>query len=61
MTENNKLIRPQKLAQMLDVDLVTIWRWRKQNKIPQPIALGGRLIAWRELTIEEWLSKKEKS
>ncbi|MFT5964981.1 MAG: putative DNA-binding transcriptional regulator AlpA [Flavobacterium sp.] len=61
MSENKKLIRPQKLAQMLGVDLVTLWRWRKQNKIPQPIALGGRLIAWRESTIEEWLCEKENS
>lgn len=60
MTEKTILIRPQKLAEMLGVDLVTLWRWRKQNKIPQPISLGGRLIAWRLSTIEQWLSEKEK-
>jgi predicted DNA-binding transcriptional regulator AlpA len=60
MTEKNILIRPQKLAEMLSVDPVTLYRWRKQNKMPQPILLGGRLIAWRLSTIEAWLSEKER-
>ncbi|WP_440876442.1 helix-turn-helix transcriptional regulator [Thalassotalea sp. PLHSN55] len=59
--EKNQLIRPRQLAKKLGINLVTLWRWRKQNKIPQPIQLGSHLIAWRESTIEEWLAEKEKT
>lgn len=59
MKNQSKLIRPKQLAEMLDVDLVTIWRWRKKKIMPQPINFGGRLIAWKLSTIENWLSEKE--
>lgn len=61
MNKNDMLLRPANLAKKLNVNLVTLWRWRRQGKIPQPINLGGRLIAWRKSTIEDWLSEKENS
>ena len=60
MNEKNKLIRSKELSEKLGVNLVTLWRWRNQNKIPKPIQLSSKVIAWRESTIEKWLSEKEK-
>ncbi|MBU2894219.1 helix-turn-helix domain-containing protein [Colwellia sp. D2M02] len=60
MNKNDTLLRPAHLAKKLNVNLVTLWRWRQQNQIPQPIKIG-RLVYWRESVIERWLLEKEKS
>lgn len=53
---NNKLfIRQNELAQLLGVSNTTIWRWRKADHLPKPIALSHRIIGWRSVDIDIWL------
>ncbi|WP_076920534.1 AlpA family transcriptional regulator [Pseudoalteromonas sp. SK18] len=59
MKKTTRIIRPKELAEMLGVTTVTLWNWRQQNKIPQPISFGTKFIGWKESTIEAWLSEKE--
>ncbi|MBE0459946.1 helix-turn-helix transcriptional regulator [Pseudoalteromonas prydzensis] len=54
----NQIVRPNQLAKELDVSLCTLWRWRQQNKLPQPIQLGPRLVGWKREVIEEWLDSQ---
>jgi predicted DNA-binding transcriptional regulator AlpA len=58
MTKHNQLVRPKELAAILGVSSQTIWRWRKDNQIPEPIFLGPRMIAWEAKVIEKWLEEK---
>ena len=50
-----KLVRPSQLSSQLGVSVTTLWRWRQQKIIPEPIALGKRIIGWEQSTIDEWL------
>jgi len=58
MTKHDRLIRPKELAQILGVSNQTIWRWRRESEIPEPIFLGPRMIAWEAKVIEKWLEEK---
>ena len=37
----------------------TIYDWMKRDEFPQPVALGARLVGWRESDIEAWLQARE--
>ena len=52
-----EILRPKQLANMLGVSTTTLWRWRQQRALPEPIALGPRLVGWRREEIESWLKK----
>jgi len=55
-----KLLKIEDLANNLNISRSTIWRWRKQKIIPEPIAIGPRLVAWRASDIEDWLENIQK-
>lgn len=43
-----RFYRPGRLAELLDVDPSTVWRWwRHQAVLPPPIQIGG-IRGWRE-------------
>ncbi len=56
--QNLVLIKPAELAKCLGVSKITLWRWRNEHSIPQPIQLGPRMIGWRVSDIEIWLESK---
>ena len=37
----------------------TIYAWMKDGAFPQPVALGVRLVGWRETDIEAWMAARE--
>ncbi|HBG97963.1 MAG: AlpA family transcriptional regulator [Rhodobacteraceae bacterium] len=37
----------------------TIYDWMKRGAFPQPVALGARLVGWRESEIDAWLAARE--
>ena len=37
----------------------TIYDCMKRGEFPQPVALGARLVGWRESDIEAWLQARE--
>ncbi|WP_330110344.1 helix-turn-helix transcriptional regulator [Methylophaga thalassica] len=49
------IVRPSELASELGISQTTLWRWRHQGFIPQPINLGPRLVGWERLEINNWI------
>jgi len=37
----------------------TIYEWMKQGTFPKPVALGARLVGWRESDIDAWLDTRK--
>ncbi|WP_097069589.1 helix-turn-helix transcriptional regulator [Rhodobacter maris] len=37
----------------------TIYDWMKRGLFPKPVALGARLVGWRESDIQAWLAARE--
>jgi prophage regulatory protein len=59
--ETTRLIRPNELARTLGVSTVTLWKWRRDKILPEPLKIGPRFIAWEPEVIQEWLKRKNKS
>lgn len=36
----------------------TIYQWMKEGTFPKPVALGARLVGWRESDIEAWMAAR---
>jgi prophage regulatory protein len=53
--EATRLIRPNELARVLGVSTVTLWKWRRDKILPEPIKIGPRFIAWEAEVIQDWL------
>ncbi|MEZ8390911.1 helix-turn-helix transcriptional regulator [Vibrio splendidus] len=55
---DRKFIRINELASQLGVTKVTIWRWRKEGRLPPATALSPRIVGWKHETIEAWLDEQ---
>jgi prophage regulatory protein len=42
----------------IGVSKVTVWRWRRAGKFPEPVQLGPHVVAWPEAEIDAWLAAK---
>lgn len=54
-----KLLRRPDVEAITGLSRSTIYQWMKDGKFPQPVALGTRIVAWRESDIEGWLESRE--
>ncbi len=52
---NGRIIRLSELSLMLGVSKTTLWRWRRERRLPMPLSLGPRMIGWRMVDINNWL------
>jgi len=54
----NRIIRIPELLIILGISRATLWRWRKNNGIPEAICMGPRVIGWPSSVIESWIESK---
>jgi predicted DNA-binding transcriptional regulator AlpA len=50
------LVSAEKLAQLLDISIRTLWRLRAAGKLPAPVRLGGS-VRWRVHEVQEWIGR----
>ena len=50
-----QLYRPNRLAKLLDVANTTIWRWRRDGVLPEPIQVGPGVRGWTHAQVEHLL------
>ncbi|MCX8924554.1 helix-turn-helix transcriptional regulator [Vibrio parahaemolyticus] len=55
---NKKFIRINELATYLNISKVTVWRWRKEGRLPAACAISPRVVGWKRQTIESWLDEQ---
>lgn len=55
-----KIIRPYKLAEMLDCHRATIHRMEKRGQLPPRKQFSQKLIGWEETVILDWLDTRDK-
>lgn len=55
---NKKFIRINELATYLNISKVTVWRWRKEGRLPAACAISPRVVGWKRETIESWLDEQ---
>ena len=50
----DRLIGRRELRRRFPVSDITIWRWMRAKRFPEPIRVGGRNY-WRESEILDWV------
>lgn len=50
-----KYLSADELAYRYNVSRNTIWRWARDNQLPQPLKMGGKCTRWKEedITLHE--------
>lgn len=54
---NDRMLTPTQLAKWLKLELLTVYKWTSQGKIPH-IKLSSKALRFSEKTIEDWLQSK---
>ena len=57
MTE--RILRRPNVEARTGLSRSTIYDWMKRGDFPKPVALGARLVGWRESDIQAWLEARE--
>jgi prophage regulatory protein len=53
------LLRTTDVCTLLQISQPTLFRWLKENQLPQPLKLGPRLNAWKPEVMEAWLAERQ--
>jgi predicted DNA-binding transcriptional regulator AlpA len=55
LSAGNELISPDELARELNISRGTLWRMRSDGRLPQPVRVSLRKLAYRRSEIVAWL------
>lgn len=58
MENTLKVLRVSDLADILNVNRVTIWRMEKRGELPPRKKFTSRCVGWRQSTIEDWFDSR---
>ncbi|WP_281546865.1 helix-turn-helix domain-containing protein [Pseudoalteromonas sp. PAR1] len=53
--EQKPLLTPDDLAMLLGISRTSLWRLQQDEKLPEAIRLGPRMVRWRRESVEKWL------
>jgi prophage regulatory protein len=53
-----KILRRRDVERVTGLSRSTIYDWMRRNQFPKSIALGSRLVGWRESDIAAWLEAR---
>jgi len=54
-----RIYRTHRLAELFDVDPSTIWKWRQNGTLPEPVRIGG-VHGWTEDQLEELFARRRR-
>lgn len=56
MESKKRLVRPDRVLEMLGVSRVTLWKYIRDGKFPAPIKIGATRF-WDEAEVDEWFER----
>lgn len=57
MTE--RILRRPEVEARVGVGRSTLYDWMKSGTFPKPVALGARLVGWKESDVTAWLDARK--
>ena len=54
-----RILRRPDVEQRTGLPRSTIYDWMKRGEFPKSVALGPRLVGWRESDIEAWMATRK--
>lgn len=55
---NNHIIRPKQLTELLGLSRTTIWRMENRGELPPRIQLSSGTVGWLASDIEDWFQNR---
>lgn len=56
--KNERILRRPEVEARTGLSRSTIYLWIQQGEFPKPVALGARLVGWRESDVNAWLEAR---
>ena len=56
---SNRILRRPEVEARCGLSRSTLYDWMKAGAFPRPVALGARLVGWREADVQAWLEARE--
>lgn len=53
-----RILRRPEVEARTGLSRSTIYLWIQQGEFPKPVALGARLVGWRESDVNSWLEAR---
>ena len=53
-----RILRRPEVEARTGLSRSTIYAWMQQGEFPKPVALGSRLVGWRESDVNAWLETR---
>jgi prophage regulatory protein len=55
---SERILRRPEIEARTGLSRSTIYAWMASGDFPKPVALGARLVGWRESDIQEWMAAR---
>lgn len=55
----NHIIRPDQLAEKLQISKPTLWRMEKRGELPPKVKISSRACGWMSEDIDAWLESRK--
>jgi len=52
---NEMFLTQEQVCEIVRVNRITLWRWVRSGRFPQPVRLGVRRIFWLKPVVEQFL------
>lgn len=52
-----KLLSGKTLAELLEINIDTLYLWVREGKFPKPDVKGNRFSRWKYTTVKKWYDK----
>jgi len=54
-----RILRRREVLDRVGVGQSTLYDWMKRGEFPRPVALGSKLVGWRESDVTAWIESRE--
>jgi prophage regulatory protein len=56
---NERILRRPEVERRTGLSRSCLYDWVRRGEFPRPVALGTRMVGWRESDIEAWMAARE--
>ena len=60
LSDDTRFISANELAELLNVNRSTIWRWKNANALPPAYRFSPKVVRWHLGEIKEWMASRER-
>ena len=57
MSTDLQLLKTSQVAELLNVDRTTLWKWYTKGRFPRPVKVGGT-SRFRRSEVEAWIASR---